>query len=116
MAVLRKRPDGPCRWPMVVMFHDGLGIRAATHAFAVKLAAEGFDVVVPDLYHRRGRLLGWERHEREADPSLLDRVWDLLGSLTDAGIQADLDATLDVVAPGADEQMATIGFCVGARA
>ena len=116
MAALRKRPEGPRRWPMVVMFHDGPGIRGATHEFATKLARGGFDVVVPDLYHRHGRLLGWELHERESDPSLLVRLWELLGSLTDAGIQADLDAVLAVVAPDPGEQMATIGFCVGARA
>jgi carboxymethylenebutenolidase len=116
MAVLRKRPDHPGPWPRVVMFHDGPGIRGATHEFAVKLAGEGFDVVVPDLYHRHGRLLGWELHERQADPSIMDRLWELLGSLTDAGIQTDLDAVIAAVAPGNGEPMATIGFCVGARA
>ena len=116
MAVLRKRPAGPGPWPVVVMFHDGPGIRSATHEFATKLAAEGFDVVVPDLYHRHGRLLGWELHQREADPTIVDRLWELLRSLTDAGIQADLDAVLAAVDPRPEEPMAAIGFCVGARA
>jgi carboxymethylenebutenolidase len=116
MAVLRKHPDPPGRWPMVVMFHDGPGIRSATHEFAVKLAGHGFDVIVPDLYHRHGRLLGWELHEREANPSIVDRLWELLGSLTDHGVQADLDTVLAAVEVDPDEPMATIGFCVGARA
>jgi carboxymethylenebutenolidase len=121
MAILRKRPSSPGSWPFVVMFHDGPGIRGATHDFAVKLAREGFDVAVPDLYHRHGRLLGWELHERQQDPSIAERLWDLLRSLTDAGIQADLDAVLnavdvDAVDVGAHQPMATIGFCVGARA
>ena len=116
MAVLRKRPDRSGRWPVVVMFHDGPGIRTATHEFAVKLAGHGFDVVVPDLYHRHGRLLGWDLPERKADPSIVDRLWELLGSLTDTGIQADLDAALAALDSGPDEPMATIGFCVGARA
>ena len=124
LAVLRKRPDGAGRWPLVVMFHDGPGIRGATHEFAAKLAGEGFDVVVPDLYHRHGRLLGWELHERQADPTIVDRLWELLGSLTDGGIQADLDAALAAVGAGdrtsdragTGGPMATIGFCVGARA
>ncbi len=116
MAVLRKRPDRPGRWPVVAMFHDGPDIRTATHQFAAKFAGHGFDVVVPDLYHRHGRLLGWELHEREADPSIIDRLWQLLGSLTDDGIQADLDAVLAVVEASPDQPMATIGFCVGARA
>ncbi len=116
MAVLRKRPDAPGRWPTVAMFHDGPGIRNATHEFAVKLAGSGFDVVVPDLYHRHGRMIGWEPHEREADPSIVERLWELLGSLTDAGIQADLDAVLGAIEADPGEPMATIGFCVGARA
>ena len=116
MAVLRKRPTEVVKVPRVVMFHDGPGIRGATHEFAADLAGEGFEVLVPDLYHRHGRMLGWELHEREADPTIADRLWEMLRSLTDAGIQADLDATLTAVGAKADEPMATIGFCVGARA
>lgn len=116
MAVLSKRPSGTSAWPRVVMFHDGPGIRGATHEFAAQLAGEGFEVLVPDLYHRHGRMLGWELHEREADPSLVDRLREMLRSLTDAGIQADLDATLLASGIDGEEPMATIGFCVGARA
>jgi carboxymethylenebutenolidase len=116
MAILRKRPAGPGSWPKVVMFHDGPGVRSATHAFAVKLAAEGYDVAVPDLYHRHGRLIGFEPHERAADPTLVDRLWELLRSLTDEGIQADLDVTLETLAIAPSERLGAIGFCVGARA
>jgi len=98
------------------MFHDGPGIRGATHEFASELARAGFEVLVPDLYHRHGRMLGWELQEREADRSLVDRLWEMLRTLTDAGIQADLDATLAAAGVAADEPLATIGFCVGARA
>ncbi len=116
MVVLRKRPVGDAVWPRVVMFHDGPGIRGATHEFAARLAGEGYEVLVPDLYHRHGRLLGWELHERQADPSLVDRLWEMLSTLTDAGIQADLDATLKANDDDDEEPLATIGFCVGARA
>jgi carboxymethylenebutenolidase len=116
MAILRKRPAAAGSWPKVVMFHDGPGIRNATHAFAAKLAAEGYDVVVPHLYHRHGRLIGYAPAERAADPTLVDRLWELLRSLTDTGIQDDLDATLVAIGAGRDERLGTIGFCVGARA
>jgi carboxymethylenebutenolidase len=116
MAVLRKRPAGRATSPRVMMFHDGPGIRGGTHEFATNLANEGFEVLVPDLYHRHGRMLGWELHEREADPSLVDRLWELLRTLTDVGIQADLDATLKAIGVETDEPLASIGFCVGARA
>jgi carboxymethylenebutenolidase len=99
-----------------VMFHDGPGVRNATHEFAATLAGAGFDVIVPDLYHRHGRLIGYELHEREADPTLVDRLWELLGSLTDDGIQSDLDATLGPLKLSPGETLGVIGFCVGARA
>ncbi|MGE3449601.1 MAG: dienelactone hydrolase family protein, partial [Microbacteriaceae bacterium] len=76
MAIPRKRPGGGAVVPTVLLFHDGPGIRSVTHEFAAKLAAEGYDVLVPDLYHRHGRLLGWELHERRADPTIVDRLWD----------------------------------------
>src|SRR5687768_14366151 len=104
MAILHKVPvdaDGPT----VLMFHDGPGVRGATHEFATKLAAEGFRVAVPDLYHRHGRLIGYELDERAADPTLVDRMWELLGSLTDDGIQADLDATLEALEIDAGERL-----------
>jgi carboxymethylenebutenolidase len=118
MAILRKRPAAEGSWPTVVMFHDGPGIRNATHEFACKLAGQGYDVVVPDLYHREGRMLGWELHEREADPSIMDRLGELMRSLSDDGIQHDLDAALAAVGVDvtADEPLLTIGFCLGARA
>jgi hypothetical protein len=37
MAIVRKRPGGEGSWPRIVMFHDGPGIRSATHRFAAKL-------------------------------------------------------------------------------
>jgi carboxymethylenebutenolidase len=116
MAILRKAPVGAAAVPTVVMFHDGPGIRGATHEFATKLAAQGYQVLVPDLYHRHGRLIGFELADRAADPSLEDRLWEMLGSLTDNGIQMDLRATLDRLVPDDSEPLATIGFCVGARA
>jgi carboxymethylenebutenolidase len=116
MAILRKRPRADGTWPSVVMFHDGPGVRNATHQFAAKLAGEGYDVAVPDLYHRHGRLIGFEPHERDADPTLIDRLWAMLRSLTDDGIQDDLDATLATLEIAPVERLGAIGFCVGARA
>lgn len=115
MAVLRKRPSHGNQ-PGVVMFHDGPGIRGATHDFAAKLAHAGFDVVVPDLYHRHGRMIGYELPERQADPTLVEHLWAMMDSLDDQEIQDDLDAAMSGVALATEEPMAAIGFCVGARA
>lgn len=115
MAILVKRPTTGT-WPKILMFHDGPGIRAATHEFGAKLAATGYEVLIPDLYHRHGSMIGYELQEREADPSLVEHLWEMLSSLTDDGIQADMDTTLRHFAIPPTEAMGTIGFCVGARA
>lgn len=114
MAVLVKQPADGGHHPTIVMFHDGPGIRESTHTFATKLAAEGYRVIVPDLYHRHGRLLGWEA--TEATEETRAKVMEMLYSLTDEGIQNDLDAALDAVGVDPSEKMGTIGFCLGARA
>jgi len=114
MAVLSKQPtEGSDR--LVVVFHDGPGIRDATHEFTRKLASDGFLVVVPDLYHRHGRLIGFTPEQTRADRSLVDRIWEMIRSLSDDGIQSDFDATLRAL-PVVPEQFAVLGFCLGARA
>ncbi|WP_420452216.1 dienelactone hydrolase family protein [Ilumatobacter sp.] len=120
MAVLVKQPVGPApdggEWPVVLMFHDGPGIRSATHVFMRRLANAGYRVVTPDLYHRHGRLLGVEPEMRDTDPDVGRAMRTWLTSLTDDGIQHDADRAL--VAAGVDPStpIATIGFCLGARA
>jgi len=114
MAVLSKQPtEGSDR--LVVVFHDGPGIRGATHDFTRRLAGDGFRVVVPDLYHRHGRLIGFTPEQTRADPTLVGRIWEMIRSLSDDGIQSDLDATLGALA-GVPDRFAVLGFCLGARA
>ena len=120
LAVLRKWPasDGP--HPLVVMFMDKPGIRDALHVFARRLSSHGYDVIVPDLYHRHGRMIGYSPEELAADPGAGQRLVAMMGSLTDEGIQNDLDAALGAVAAdrpgGSMDSVGCIGFCLGARA
>ena len=68
LAVVRKRPASGGPHPAVVLFHDGPGMRDATHAFARRLAGCGYDVTVPDLYHRHGRMIGFGPDNIATDP------------------------------------------------
>ena len=47
-------PEGDRRWPAVIFFMDGLGIRPALFEMAERMAAPGYYVVLPDLYYRTG--------------------------------------------------------------
>ena len=120
LAVPRMRPGHGGTYPLVVMFMDKPGIRDALRAFGRRLAGHGYDVILPDLYHRHGRMIGYGPAEVAADPGAQDHMMMLLRSLTDEGIQNDLDAALDAVAAdrpaGSLEPAGCIGFCLGARA
>lgn len=59
-------------------------------------------------------MIGYEPHERAADPTITERMMTMVRSLTDDGIQADMDAAL--AAAGVERPVAAIGFCLGARA
>ena len=114
MAVSVKYPGDGQRHPTIAVFHDGPGMRESNHAFNRRLVAEGYRVVMPDLYHRHGRMLGWEASE--ATDETRAQVMKMLRSLTDDGIQSDLDAALEAIDLEPDETLGTIGFCLGARA
>lgn len=115
MAVLHTRPVGDGPWKRVGIFFDAPGIRDATEAFCAKLAAARYEVIVPDLYHRQARLFSVTPAQREADPSVVDRMRAYMGTLTDDGIQQDMDDAVAAVG-WADGPVGVIGFCLGARA
>ena len=119
LAVPRAQPAAGSGFPLVVMFQDRYGIRDAMRAYARRLASHGYDVIIPDLYHRNGALLGYGPNEVGADPAAQDRLTAYMAALTDDGIQNDLDAALDAVAADRPEGPAgaagCIGFCLGAR-
>ena len=120
LAVPRMRPAVDAPHPVIVMFMDRPGIRDALLAFGRRLAGNGYDVILPDLYHRHGRMIGYGPAEMAADPDAAPRLSALMASLSDEGIQNDLDAALAAVAAdrpeGSMESAGCVGFCLGARA
>lgn len=113
MAVVVKIPAGEAR-ATVVIFQDAPGIRGSLHEFARRLAGEGYQVVMPDLHHRFGRMIGYEAGE--ATPEARAHISQMLQGMTDDQIQHDLDAALAATGCQAETGMGCIGFCLGARA
>ena len=114
MAVSVTYPDDGAWHPTIAVFMDAPGMRESLYEFGRRLAGEGYRVVMPDLNHRHGRLLGWEASE--VTPEVLGKISAMLGAMTDEGIQQDLDDALTTVELRDDEKLGTIGFCLGARA
>ena len=111
-----ERPDDGGDWPTVALLIDAPGLRPATRQFMARLADHGYRVVTPDLHHRHGRLLHFEPKDFAADPEARPTVMGWIASMTDEQIQRDLDAGLAAAGVADDTPIATIGFCLGARA
>jgi carboxymethylenebutenolidase len=121
IGVLCKRPDGDGPFPVIVMFHDGPGVRDATHGPARALADAGFFVVVHDRYNREGRFVSFDLGKIMAEGMESEeakRFFGVVTGTTDEMVRADLDAVLAHVEgdPCArDGAMGCIGYCIGAR-
>ncbi len=113
MAVVVTTPSGDVR-ATVVIFQDAPGIRGSLREFSARLAEVGYRVVMPDLHHRFGRMIGYEANE--ATPEARAHVGEMLGAMTDDQIQSDLDAALMATGSASATGMGCVGFCLGARA
>ena len=60
--------EGPGRWPAVIFFMDGLGIRPALHALGERLAQAGYVVLLPDMFYRAGPYEPMDAKRVFADP------------------------------------------------
>ncbi|HZO35422.1 MAG TPA: dienelactone hydrolase family protein [Solirubrobacteraceae bacterium] len=112
------RPDGDGRHPGVLLIHDAFGLRPQIERMAQRIAAEGFAVLVPNLYYRAGRapvvsMDGVDDPERRG--ALMERIRPVMQSLTPDRIAADADAYLDRLAQEGDGPFAITGYCMGGR-
>jgi len=49
-------PDGPGRFPPVIVYMDAPGIREELRNFARRIAKRGYFCLLPDMYYRNGHL------------------------------------------------------------
>ncbi|MGW4198310.1 dienelactone hydrolase family protein [Streptomyces sp. NPDC005004] len=107
--------------PGVLFYQDAYGLRPRLREMADRLAAEGYTVLVPNVFYRSGRAPVVELPEfidPGADPSIWQRLGPLVGSLTPEQAERDADAFLDRMATDplvADGPVALVGYCMGAR-
>jgi len=111
-------PEGSGPWPAVIMYPDAGGTRPVFRQMGDRLAAQGYVVLVPDIYYRAGGYEPFEMSTVFSDPDERQRLGVLAGSLTSARVAQDAVAFADFL-DGRPEVttgvLGTTGYCLGGR-
>ncbi|MFD4791576.1 dienelactone hydrolase family protein [Streptomyces sp. NPDC058459] len=107
--------------PGVLFYQDAYGLRPWLRGMADRLAAEGYTVLVPNVFYRQGTAPVLELPDfidPDSDPTIWERLGPLVHSITPQQAEVDADAFLgwleesSLVAAG---PVAVTGYCMGAR-
>src|SRR5579863_1050998 len=107
-------PDGDGTWPGVLYLTDIGGIRQANQDSAIRLANNGYAVLLPNVFYRTGRVPLQPSLRSLADEARKQRFAELAQPLTpeamerDASTYVDFLALQDCVRPGA---LGVVGYC-----
>jgi carboxymethylenebutenolidase len=107
-------PDGDGPWPGVLFLTDIGGIRPAQHDMARRLAAEGYCVLMPNVFFRTGKPPLIDAETRANNELRMKRFRELGEPLTaeveesDASIYVDFLASQEAAKAGG---MGVVGFC-----
>jgi carboxymethylenebutenolidase len=107
------------RYPGVLMYADGFGIRPVLRAMADELAGHGYYVLVPNIFYRHGSSPVIDLPDRigeDVRPQLMAQLMPLIQAHTSERARKDADAYLDFLASQPDVTpgpVAVTGYCIG---
>jgi carboxymethylenebutenolidase len=107
-------PEGTGAWPGVLYFTDIIGIRQAPIDTARRIAAEGYAVLLPNIFYRTSRLPVFDFKPNFGDERTTQRLGELSSPLTPEAVDRDVAAYVDFLAarPGvAKGRIAVLGYC-----
>jgi len=106
-------------FPGVLLYMDAFGLRARLEEMADHLAAEGYVVLVPNVFYRHGRApvvdLG-DLGRPESRAGIFDRLGPVMRALTPDLAMRDAQAYLTFLADDdrvGDGPVGTVGYCMG---
>jgi carboxymethylenebutenolidase len=112
-------PEGSGPFPGVLLYMDAFGLRPRLEEMAGRIAAEGYVVLVPNVFYRHGRAPLIEMPD-PADPEARAQLFKVVGpwmrQLTPERAMADADAYLDhllALDEVADAPVGVTGYCMG---
>lgn len=107
------------RYPGVLMYPDGFGIRPVLRELACELAGHGYYVLVPNLFYRHGPapVIELPEHIGEAvRPAIFARLMPMLEEHTTERVLRDADAYLGFLTTRPEVgagPVAVTGYCIG---
>lgn len=116
MATRTFQPGGGKRYPAVIFFMDGVGVRETLLVMARRLASHGYFVALPNLFHRAGSFRPFNGATVFTDPAERERVKALIADVTPPRVAVDTAAVLELLdrEPAADAaKIGTVGYCMG---
>ncbi|MEU9229461.1 dienelactone hydrolase family protein [Streptomyces massasporeus] len=114
-------PDDGAAHPAVLVFMDAFGLRPQLRSMADRLAAEGYTVLVPNVFYRHGHAPLFDLPEfidPGARPEMFERIVPVMQALTPDLAMRDAGAYLgwlDGHPAVTDGPVALTGYCMGAR-
>lgn len=107
-------PDSGRRYPGVLYCVDIVGIRPANLGMARRLAAQGYTVLVPNLFYRTSKLPAFDFPPNFGDERTTKRIGELAAPLTPDAMERDASAYVDFLAASVGVSpgpMGVVGFC-----
>jgi carboxymethylenebutenolidase len=111
-------PGEEGRWPGVLMFSDGAGVRETFRQMGDQLAGMGYVVLVPDTYYRAGQWAPFDVTTLFTDERERARLSGITSVLTEDRIVADSAAYADFLLARPEVSgpaIGTTGYCLGGR-
>jgi carboxymethylenebutenolidase len=112
------QPASAGRWPAVLFYMDGIGIRPAMFHMAQRLADHGYFVLLPDLYYRHGPYEPVDARAVFSDPEspVRKRIMQMYMSLDNAMAMQDTAAYLAFLQQQPvvlGKRIGCVGYCMG---
>jgi len=107
-------PETEGGWPGVLYLTDIFGIRDASRGMASRLAAEGYAVLVPNIFYRNGPPPIFPFAFKMGELRFLQRMHEIRRPLTPDAMDRDLAAYVDFLAKQprvSGKAFGAVGFC-----
>lgn len=116
MPVHVHRPDADKAAPVVLLYMDAPGIRAALYGHAERLANAGYTAVLPDLYYPFDATQRPDPEKLAArDPDEFARMRRLTAQIKDDDVLEDTRLLLAMLPDRPSGPWGCVGFCMGGR-